>query len=210
MYVMWSEYCWGFAYSAPTGGDVLKIINLLGNEYSGSIGKSVTASKWKGRNYLKKWFKPTNPNSGLQQETRGWMGAAVTAWHGFTPLQKAAYYWYQRYRKTNISPFNSWVGAYIAYYKSTGGVRANATDANITVEEGGGVGVVGAKIVVKKAGQATEYMFEYTIANGEGQTSLDTLDQNYDLFITHKLYEPFALLDQTAAQVLVKHDLTAL
>lgn len=207
---MRSGYCWGFAYSAPAGGDIVKIINLLGNEYSGSIGKSVTASKWKGRNYLKKWFKPTNPNSGPQQVIRGYMKTAVDLWHTWTAPKKKAYYWYQRYRKTNISPFNSMVGHSIAFAKINEALPTPPSGEVITVEDGGAVAVEGAKIVIRKAGQATDYVLEYAKADGTGDTGLVPADENWDLFLTAAGFEPYSVLDQTSVQLLVTHDMTAL
>lgn len=204
---MRSGYCWGFAYSAPAGGDVVKIINLLGNEYSGSIGKSVTASKWKGRNYLKKWFKPTNPKSGPQQEIRSYMSAAVVLWHSWDSIKKKAYYWYQRYRKTNISPFNSMVGHAIAYGKEFKASPAPPSGEVVSVVDEVPAAVEGAKIILRRAGQATDYVLEYSDAAGEGATSLVPADENWDLFITKAGFTPYSVLNQTSVQVLVEHTL---
>jgi len=37
---------------------------------SGTVGKLLTACKWKGRNYMRQYFIPENPNSSAQQSVR--------------------------------------------------------------------------------------------------------------------------------------------
>lgn len=49
---------------------------------SGTIYKALTASIWKGRNYIRGYFIPTNPNTPDQQTQRALMKAAVSAWQG--------------------------------------------------------------------------------------------------------------------------------
>jgi len=47
---------------------------------SGTIFGTLTASIWKGRNYIKGYTVPTNPNTALQQAQRALFGASVAAW----------------------------------------------------------------------------------------------------------------------------------
>jgi len=49
---------------------------------SGTIYKTLTASIWKGRNYIRGYFIPTNPNTVNQQAQRALMKAAVSTWQG--------------------------------------------------------------------------------------------------------------------------------
>ena len=69
----------------------MKIRNIFGNEYSGTIGKKITASRWKGIEYIRKFFIPQNPNTALQQEHRALFSGAVDSWHGLTSEEKDAY-----------------------------------------------------------------------------------------------------------------------
>ncbi|MDI6917873.1 MAG: DUF6266 family protein, partial [Thermoplasmatales archaeon] len=69
----------------------MKIKNIFGNEYSGTIGDVVTAASWKGIRYIRKWFKPTNPRTELQIDHRELFDRAVDSWHDLTGLQKEAY-----------------------------------------------------------------------------------------------------------------------
>jgi len=47
---------------------------------SGTIYNTLTASIWKGRNYIRGWFRPTNPKSAKQLTVRTLLAAAVAAW----------------------------------------------------------------------------------------------------------------------------------
>lgn len=54
---------------------------------SGTIYKTLTASIWKGRNYIRGYFIPTNPNTAAQQAQRALMAAAVAAWQALTAVK---------------------------------------------------------------------------------------------------------------------------
>lgn len=186
----------------------MKIKNLLGNEYQGSIGKSVTASTWKGRNYLKKWFKPTNPNSTLQQQVRGFMAQANVTWQGFNLEMKRAYFWYERYRKKNISPFNAMVGSFITINKADPGGYTDPDEDEIAAEDSVTTNPIeGVLCIIRKTGQATEYAREFTDAAGLTPTSLCDEDKNYDMILTKALYTPFILTDKTPAELCVSHQM---
>ncbi len=49
---------------------------------SGTIYNALTASIWKGRNYIRGYFIPANPNTPAQQTQRTLMAAAVSGWQG--------------------------------------------------------------------------------------------------------------------------------
>jgi len=57
---------------------------------SGTIYKSLTASIWKGRNYIRGYFRPTNPNTAAQIVQRDLMAAAVAAWQALTGTKPAS------------------------------------------------------------------------------------------------------------------------
>lgn len=210
MFGLLRAYWQGSTIFSLAGGDKVKITNLMGNVYKGSIGKSITAASWKGRNYLKKWFKPVNPNSLLQQKTRAGMSQANIVWQGFSAVQKRAYYWYQRYRKTNISPFNSYVGLYITtYYATEAAPTAPPTAVPEFRDSLTETALPGVKVIIRKVGQATDYLQEYSKDDGKLPSSLASQDEKYDIFATLANYEPYSVLDQTAAEVCVMHDMIA-
>jgi len=47
---------------------------------SGTIYNTLTASIWKGRNYIRGWFRPSNPKTDLQKAQRTLMQTAVATW----------------------------------------------------------------------------------------------------------------------------------
>lgn len=49
---------------------------------SGSIYNTLTASVWKGRNYIRGWFRPSNPKTPDQFAQRSLLAAAVLEWQG--------------------------------------------------------------------------------------------------------------------------------
>lgn len=57
---------------------------------SGTIFKTLTASIWKGRNYIRGHFIPSNPNTEAQQTQRALMAEAVAAWQGLTAVTPAS------------------------------------------------------------------------------------------------------------------------
>jgi len=56
---------------------------LFGLDASGTIGKAITFSKWRGRTYVRKHAIPANPKSGLQVGMRAAMKFITQAWAGF-------------------------------------------------------------------------------------------------------------------------------
>jgi hypothetical protein len=53
---------------------------------SGTIYNTLTASIWKGRNYIRGWFRPSNPKTPAQFAQRTLLAAAVAAWQGLTAV----------------------------------------------------------------------------------------------------------------------------
>jgi hypothetical protein len=49
---------------------------------SGSIYNALTASIWKGRNYIRGWFRPSNPKSDDQKVVRTKLADGVAEWQG--------------------------------------------------------------------------------------------------------------------------------
>lgn len=59
---------------------------------SGTIYNTLTASIWKGRNYIRGWFRPTNPKTADQLTQRTLLSNAVAGWQALdqTPPQYGA------------------------------------------------------------------------------------------------------------------------
>jgi len=92
---------------------------------SGTVGKILTAAKWKGRAYMKQWFKPANPNTVKQQAVRQVMANAISYWKaGATSADPASKLAWATYGDTKqISGFNAFVSAYMKdNYDEVGGI----------------------------------------------------------------------------------------
>ena len=89
----------------------MKVKNIRGDEYKGTIGKTTTASKWKRVRYLRKWAMPTNPRTPLQMTQRSLFAEAVDMWHALTADQKTSYN--RMSSQYGISGFNLFVKNYI-------------------------------------------------------------------------------------------------
>ena len=74
-------------------GDVkmVKVTNIMGDEYSGKVDKAGVFAKWKGRQYRRKYVIPPNPRTTKQTTVRNHFTNAVHLWHAWNSLQKAAY-----------------------------------------------------------------------------------------------------------------------
>ena len=87
----------------------MKIINALGLRLSGTIGKAITASSWRGCNYIREYVKPRNANTERQRSHRAIFKAAVDAWHNLRDCQKE---FYNRIAD-EISGYNLFVSRYV-------------------------------------------------------------------------------------------------
>jgi hypothetical protein len=56
---------------------------LFGLDASGTLGKSIVFSKWRGRTYVRRHTIPKNPKSGLQIGMRACLKFLTQAWAGF-------------------------------------------------------------------------------------------------------------------------------
>src|SRR3972149_2107985 len=88
---------------------------LFSLDASGTIGGAIVASKWKGRNYMRRHAVPSNPQSVGQLSVRAMMQFLSQYWASLTANQQAD--WEDRAAVTNISPFN----AFVAYNMSRWG-----------------------------------------------------------------------------------------
>lgn len=64
---------------------------LFSMDASGSIGKTVTYSKWRGRNYVRGHAIPSNPRSTAQRYTRAWMSFLSQAWASIAGVDQATW-----------------------------------------------------------------------------------------------------------------------
>ena len=58
---------------------------------TGTIGKAFTFGIWKGINYVRQWFTPSNPNTQLQQNVRKALSLVIPEYRAETPANKDAF-----------------------------------------------------------------------------------------------------------------------
>jgi hypothetical protein len=82
---------------------------LFSLDASGSLGGAIVASKWKGRNYMRRLVIPANPRSGGQTANRALIAFLSQVWAGLTAPNQAT--WNALAAQGNFSPFNAFVRA---------------------------------------------------------------------------------------------------
>jgi len=69
----------------------MKVKNSMGNQYSGTIGKKVTAVERKGENFLRNYVIPHDPKTPAQMNQRNKFTEANEAWKALSPEEKEIY-----------------------------------------------------------------------------------------------------------------------
>ena len=82
---------------------------LFSIDASGTVGKTITYSKWKGRNYARQRVIPANPKSAAQTGPRSMFTYLTKAWADLGDVAQAT--WNALAEASQISPFNAFVGA---------------------------------------------------------------------------------------------------
>lgn len=80
---------------------------LFSLDASGSIGGAIVASKWKGRNYMRRLVTPANPRSNPQVANRAMMRFLSQVWGAHVSTLES--YWEELAAQGNFSPFNAFV-----------------------------------------------------------------------------------------------------
>lgn len=78
---------------------------MMSMDASGTLGKTITFAKWKGRNYARKTVTPANPQSGGQTGMRAAIKFLSQIWNGLAAGPKAS--WEDRAEADKISTFNA-------------------------------------------------------------------------------------------------------
>lgn len=82
---------------------------FLSVDASGTMDSAITASIWKGQQYMRRWFRPTNPKTSAQQAQRQKLANAVAAWQALYDADKEAWNEAARDVYPPISGFNYFV-----------------------------------------------------------------------------------------------------
>ena len=92
---------------------------LLSLDASGSIGGSMTFSKWKGRNYVRQLVTPNNPKSAKQTGVRAMMKYLSQIWASIGAVAQAT--WDDLAAASAISPFNAFIGHNMGRWQTNDG-----------------------------------------------------------------------------------------
>lgn len=89
---------------------------FLSLDASGKFASTLVASIWKGRNYMRTHFIPTNPNTPAQQVQRELMQSAVAGWQALGSTYKEEW----NTAATDVYPPISGFNYYVMQYLLTG------------------------------------------------------------------------------------------
>jgi len=106
---------------------------LMSLDASGTIGKTVTYSKWKGRHYARSRVVPKNPKSVMQTGVRAMMGWLSKRWTSISANNKLT--WAALAASKEITKFNAFVGANLSRWQ----INQTPTDANPAAEASAGL-----------------------------------------------------------------------
>lgn len=81
---------------------------LFSLDASGAIGKALVFTKWKGRNVVREYVTPANPNSILQRGRRTMVSVVNKIWQSMTDVEQNS--WLGLAAATNVSSFNAFTG----------------------------------------------------------------------------------------------------
>lgn len=163
---------------------------LFSLDASGSIGKAVVYSKWKGRNYVRRLVVPANPRSGGQLSSRAMVTFLSQYWASLSTAEQAD--WDTLAAVTNISPFNAFLKYNLGRW-STNDLPSQQHPA----EEGDAAGV-------SSAFTATAGLKSITISYTVG-----TLNQNWGVLIFRGLAADMGVTRAEMVHVLVAESAAA-
>lgn len=89
----------------------MKLENIFGNRYRGTLGKSMTVCLRNGKRYIREWKKPYDPKSPIQLHRRGRFKEAMDAWHALPKAEREEFN--RRARRKRIYGVNLFVGEYM-------------------------------------------------------------------------------------------------
>lgn len=162
----------------------MKIRNIFGNEYSGAIGDKVVASRWKGIEYIRKFFIPHNPKTVFQEDQRQLFDEAVSSWHPLTPEQKSFY----DKLAVKMTGMNLFVKRYIEAARQGVLPPEPPLMGEMLVTDAGGVPLVNAVVEVLKG---TNSIFKgLTDDVGRVKYALTAIDGPYNVLVSGNGYRP--------------------
>ncbi len=156
-----------------------KIRNAFGTEFSGALGKEMVAASWKGHEYIRKYAKPTNVNSELQEQHRAIFSQAVEAWHRLSSRARDFY----AHVADGMTGYNLFVGRYVA------AVRQNLppeVPLPLTYVTADGQPVLDGYLIIR---QQNRMLFVDSLKDGKGEIALTSSDAPYTFVLRKNMQE---------------------
>lgn len=167
----------------------MKIKNILGNEYSGTIGNAVTASRWKGIAYLRKYFIPSNPNTPLQEAQRILFDEAVESWKLLEPEQKEFY----DKMAVGMTGYNLYIKEYIDAHRNGGGIEPPVIR-TLTVKNSSGQTLLDASVAITRGSKTVfrgltnnQGVVRFALTRKHGPYGLRVTGDGYTVFAVQNL-----------------------
>ena len=158
----------------------MKIKNVFGNEYTGTIGKSITGSKWKGVRYIRKHFLPKNPRTQEQVVVRTRFTDAVREWKEMTLLQRMFYQFLCR--GENMTGYNRYIKRRCKLH-TMDMEQFLPIEGEIKVTDARDKPVADVKIAVYRTGTKKLVWLGKTGSDGVMPLAVTPYDENYDVVI---------------------------
>lgn len=99
---------------------------LMSLDASGTVGKSIVFSSWKGRSYVRRHAIPSNPKSGLQVGIRSVFGFLTQHFAYLTPAELAI--WKAQAEAKNLTPLNALIADGVERARRNLGWRSDPSD----------------------------------------------------------------------------------
>lgn len=88
----------------------MKVKNVMGNKYSGTIGKSETACIRDGKQYVRTYVIPKDPKTAKQMKQRKKYARAVETWKAMSDDEKEVYN--NQAKNLNMSGYNLFISEF--------------------------------------------------------------------------------------------------
>jgi len=186
----------------------MKVFNILGNRYVGTIGKMVTAAENRGINYMRGYRVPKKPPTPPQEAIREQFHDGVDEWNDFNAPQRTAYDRCFMKRNQEITHYNAMMEDYMKTVID-GDEYASPPFGDITVRDSvTDDPVENAKFSVYREGNSKHIFRAYTDINGKiVDMSFVTVDEPYQIYIEKDGYQTRIKFALTAQQVIAIHEM---
>lgn len=187
----------------------MKVFNVLGNRYIGTVGKMLTASEWKGRNFLRGYRKPKYTLTQRQKKHRERMEDAADEWNDLELEQRDAYKTSIAVQKCQFSHYNGMMQSYINLNLKDEPWVPPARGTVHVQDADTGAPIYMASVRFSPHNRTSPVYVWYTDINGDyGPVALVKEDEPYSGQVVRSDYEWKVLTQVSAEEIISTHKLT--